>query len=177
MIKKNCCSKIFAADGNPLQPTGGVNTKPWKEWVSDFEPSSDPHLPMKCQSEGGELALFLCIRNSVAHDIGVLSTSCHPCFMCVVCCFDSRRLSNLHSSLSLQSFTPFLNFHLRFQCGSVRREVPCALPRMRSLTFWSTTPLSHSEGECLAGEGWDIKSDVRSDAWVGCPAFFLVARV
>ena len=31
---------------------------------------------------------------------------------------------------------------LRLLCGSVRGEISCALPRMRSLALWSTTPLS-----------------------------------
>ena len=34
------------------------------------------------------------------------------------------------------------DLHLHLRCGSVRREVPCALPRMRSMTLWSSTALS-----------------------------------
>ena len=45
-----------------------------------------------------------------------------------------------HSLSHLLLHPPELHLHL--PCGSVRRELPCALPRMRSLTLWSTTPLS-----------------------------------
>ena len=57
-------------------------------------------------------------------------------------CLTSLRLSTLHShSLShLLLHPPHLSLHLL--CGSVRRETPCALPRMGSLAFLSTTPLS-----------------------------------
>ena len=42
--------------------------------------------------------------------------------------------------LSLLLHPPDLSLHLL--CGSVRSWTPCALPRMRSLTLWSTTRLS-----------------------------------
>ena len=61
-------------------------------------------------------------------------------------CLTSLRLSTLHSAQSLSHLPLHLpDLHLHFLCGSVRREIPCALPRMRSLTLWSTTPLTSYE--------------------------------
>ena len=60
-------------------------------------------------------------------------------WLCVLILFDSP-LCTLHSL----SHLPFhsLDLHLHLPCGSVRREVPCALPRMRSSALCPTTPLS-----------------------------------
>ena len=63
----------------------------------------------------------------------------HALCVVVLNLFDSP-LCTLHSLSHFVLHPPDL--HLHFQCGSVRREVPCALPRMRSLTLLSTTPLS-----------------------------------
>ena len=88
--------------------------------------------------------VFARMFDSVARDIGsrCLSASRHPCFMhlCVWPFFDSPRWT-LQSLSHLLLHPP--DFPLHLLCGSVRREVPCALPRLRSLTLWSTTPLSH----------------------------------
>ena len=59
-----------------------------------------------------------------------------------LCVPTSLRLSTLPlPSLSHLPLHP-PDLHLHLPCVSVRREFPCALPRMRSLTLWSTTPLS-----------------------------------
>ena len=58
-----------------------------------------------------------------------------------LCVLISLRLSTLHSSQSLYPHHP-PDLQLHLLCGSVRREVPCALPRMSSLTLWSTTLIS-----------------------------------
>ena len=63
--------------------------------------------------------------------------------LCVWLIFASP-LCTLHSLSHLLLHPPDLSLHLL--CGSVRREIPCAHPRMRSLAFWSTTPLSHKAG-------------------------------
>ena len=60
-------------------------------------------------------------------------------WLCVLILFDSP-LCTLHSLSHLPFHSPDLHLHL--PCGWVRREFPCALPRMRNLTLWSTTPLS-----------------------------------
>ena len=59
-------------------------------------------------------------------------------------CLTSLRLSILHclSHLLLHS----LNLHLHLPCGSVRSEVPCALPRMRSLNSLVNNALSQFLG-------------------------------
>ena len=51
------------------------------------------------------------------------------------------------------SHLPFhsLDLHLQLPRGSVRREVPCALPRMRSKALWPTTPLTHFVHRVSAG--------------------------
>ena len=80
--------------------------------------------------------------NSVARDIEPSVSARHPIHVSCAC------VSDLSSTLHFALFTvshlllhpPDLHFH--FQCGSVRREIPCALPRMRSLTLLSTTRLS-----------------------------------
>ena len=59
--------------------------------------------------------------------------------LCVWLLFDST-LCTLHSLSHLLLHPPDLHLHLL--SGSVRREFSCALPRMRSLTLWSTTLLS-----------------------------------
>ena len=55
--------------------------------------------------------------------------------------FDSP-LCTLHSLSHLLLHPLDLQLHPHLPCGSVRREVPCALPGMRSLTLLSTTHLS-----------------------------------
>ena len=59
--------------------------------------------------------------------------------LCVWSLFDPP-LRTLHRLSHLLLHPPDLLLH--FPCGSVRREIPCALPRMRSLASWSTTLLS-----------------------------------
>ena len=58
-------------------------------------------------------------------------------------------VSDLSSTLHFALFTVSLIFyfithdlHVHLQCGSGRRELPCSLPRKRSLTLWSTALLS-----------------------------------
>ena len=58
-------------------------------------------------------------------------------------CLTSLRL--LHFALftvSLMFYFITHDLHIHFQCGSGRRELPCSLPRKRSLTLWSTALLS-----------------------------------
>ena len=95
-----------------------------------------------CNLHTSHFLVFLCTHNSVARDIGsrCLRTSSHPCFMRSVWSLFNSPLCTRHSLSHLLLHLPDL--HLHFQCGLVWREVPCALPRMRSLTLWSTTPLS-----------------------------------
>ena len=60
----------------------------------------------------------------------------------VVVRLDSLRLSTLHSSFNSPIFyfnPPDLSLHL--PCGSVRRQIPCAFPRMRSPNFYRWLPL------------------------------------
>ena len=59
-------------------------------------------------------------------------------------------VSDFSSTLHFALFTISLIFYfipphlpLHLLCGSVLREFSSVLPRMRSLTLWSTTPLSH----------------------------------
>ena len=59
--------------------------------------------------------------------------------LCVWPLFDTPHCT-LHSLFHLLLHPPDLHLHLL--CGSLRREFPCALPRKRSLTLWSATPLS-----------------------------------
>ena len=60
-----------------------------------------------------------------------------------VCLLISLRLSTLHSLQSLSSsFFILLIFIFIFYLGRFGREVPCALPRMRSWALWPTTHLS-----------------------------------
>ena len=59
-----------------------------------------------------------------------------------LCVLISLRHSILHSSQSLSSSTSSSWSFLHLLCGSVRSKTLCALPRMRSLALWSTTPLS-----------------------------------
>ena len=80
---------------------------------------------------------------NVVRDIGSrwLSASLHPCFMRSVC---SDLSSTLHFALftvSLIFLFILLIFIFIFHVGRFG-EVPCALPRMRSLALWPTTPLS-----------------------------------
>ena len=76
-------------------------------------------------------------HDNVSHDIGsrCLCASSHPCVMrlCVWPLFYSP-LCTLHSLSHLLLHPPDLSLHLL--CGSVRREIPCALPRMKSLALW-----------------------------------------
>ena len=58
----------------------------------------------------------------------------------VVVRLDLSSTLHFHSLSHLPFHSPDLPLHL--PCGSVRREVPCALPRMRSWALWPTTPLS-----------------------------------
>ena len=84
--------------------------------------------------------------------------------------FDSP-LCTLHS-------LSHLLLHLHLLCGSVRREFPCALPRMRSLTLWSTTPLSQHWGEVQRtherieeSRSWVSASEVEKEvSWVSLQA-------
>ena len=87
--------------------------------------------------------MFLCTHNSVARDIG--SSGCPHRVIHVSCAVFVLTLSDspfctLHSLSHLLLHPPGLHLHLL--CGSVRREFPCVLPRMRSLTLWSTALLS-----------------------------------
>ena len=58
------------------------------------------------------------------------SSRCHPHVVVVLILFDL--LLSVLSIVSLISFFHSLVLHLHLPCGLVRREVPCALPRMRS---------------------------------------------
>ena len=59
----------------------------------------------------------------------------------VLILFDSP-FCTLHRLSHLPFHSPDLHLHLHFLCGLVRREVHCALPRMRSWALWPTTILS-----------------------------------
>ena len=116
--------RSFTADSNLLQPTGV-----WTE---------HPHT--------SHFLVFVRTHDIVSHDIGsrCQCASYHPCVMllCVWSLFDP--LFALFICLShLLLHLPDLSLHLL--CGSVRSKTPCALPRMRSLALWPTTPLSQMQ--------------------------------
>ena len=128
-FEKNVVARSFTANSNLLQPTGSVNRTP--SHVTLFS----------------SLHACLTVSHVTLAQGSRLKVSCassHPCFMRLSGCafwslFDSP-FCTLHNFSHLLLHPP--NLHHHFLCGSVRREVPCALPRMRSLTLWSTMPLS-----------------------------------
>ena len=63
----------------------------------------------------------------------------HPHGVVVFVLFDSP-LCSLHRFCHLPLHSPDLPLHPHLPCGSVRRGVPCALSRLRSLTLSSTQP-------------------------------------
>ena len=74
----------------------------------------------------------------------------HPLHVSCAC------VSDLSSTLPFALFTVspifyfiLLIFHFVFYVGPFGVKPPCALPRMRSLAPWSTTPLSQLEQVCL----------------------------
>ena len=120
-----CCSQIvYTADDNLLQTTGWVN--------------NTPHT--------SHFLVFLCTHNSVAHDIGsrcvahVIPSMSHAHRVVVLILFDSP-LCTLHSLSHLLLHPPDL--HLHIPCGSVRREVPCALPRKPDSFVYNATLTSY----------------------------------
>ena len=87
--------------------------------------------------------MFARTHFNVARDIGSRCSARHVIHVSCACVFDFS--STLHFALFTVSLIIYFispNLHLHLLCGSVRREIPCALPRMRGLTLWSTTPLS-----------------------------------
>ena len=67
----------------------------------------------------------------------------HTIHVSCACVFDLSSTLSSHSSFVSPIFCfILLIFSLHLLCGSVRREVPCALQRMTGLALWSTTPLS-----------------------------------
>ena len=66
----------------------------------------------------------------------------HTIHVSCVCVFDlSSTLSSHSSFVSPIFYFILLIFHFIFSVGE---QEPCALPRMRSLSLWSTTPLSQA---------------------------------
>ena len=102
-----------------------------------------------CEQNTLTLHIFSCFSAliTVSHVTLAQGSSAHHVIhaSCAVVRFDlSSTLHSARFTVSLIFYFILLIFHshLHFPCGSVRREFPCALPRRRSLTFWSTTPLS-----------------------------------
>ena len=122
--KKSVVVRSFTADGNLLQPTGCVNRTP-------------SHVTFSRVFS----ALVTVSHMTLAQ--GVLRTSSHvSCAHVVVLILFDSPFCTLHRLSHLPPHSPDLHLHYHLPCGSVRREVPCALSRMRSLTLLSTTPLS-----------------------------------
>ena len=93
----------------------------------------------------------LCTHNNVARDIGSSVSVRHLIHVSCACVSDLS--STLHFALftvSLILYFILLIFHFIFYVGRFGDKIPCALPRMRSLTLWSTTPLS----QFLVRSGW-----------------------
>ena len=121
-------ARSFTADGNLLQPTGGVNSTP-----------SHVTFSRVCAH----------VLWSVArHWLKCMCASYHPCLtrLCVWSHFDPLFALFIYLSHLLLHLLDHL---LHLPCGLVRSKIPCALRRMRSLALWSTTLLSH-----LASHGW-----------------------
>ena len=120
--KKRVVERSFTADGNLLQPTGVL--------------TEHPHT--------SHFLVFARMFNSVARDIGSRCSARHTIHVSRACVSDFSStlhfVCTLHALSHLLLHPPDLPLHLL--CGSVRREFPCVLPRMRSLTLWSTTLLS-----------------------------------
>ena len=77
----------------------------------------------------------------------------HTIHVSCACVFDLSSTLSSHSSGRLTHLLlhpPDLSLHLL--CGSVRREISCALPRMRSLALWSTTRLSQFPQNSMVGQ-------------------------
>ena len=65
----------------------------------------------------------------------------HTIHVSCACVFDLSSTLSSHSSFVSPIFYFILSLHLLCGIGSEINPI-CALPRMRSLAFWSTTPLS-----------------------------------
>ena len=67
----------------------------------------------------------------------------HTIHVSCACMFDLSSTLSSHSSFVFPIFCFFLLiFHFIFYVDRFGAKNPCALPRMRSLALWSTTPLS-----------------------------------
>ena len=119
--------RSFTADGNLLQPMDCVNRTTSHVTCSRVFSAliTVSHMTL---AQGSRC---------VAH---VIPSMFHVVVVLIL--FDSP-FCTLHRLSHLPPHSPDLHLHSHLSCGSVRREVPCALSRMRSLTLFSTTPLSH----------------------------------
>ena len=132
-------ARSFTADGNLLQPTECVNRT-----------AHTTHFLM-----------FLCTHDNVARDIGSRCSVLHIIHVSCACVFDFSSTHHFALFICLSHLLLYPpNLHLHLLYGSVRREFTCALPRMRSLTLWSTTPLWQQwDGD---PSGWrDYQQEVR----------------
>ena len=120
LFSKFLVARSFTADGNLLQPT-------------------------ECEQNTSHFTLFSCLRArvTICHTtsaqvfVRVISSMFHAP-VCLIALRPSLR--TLPLSLPSSTYPPDLLLHV--PCGCCRSKIPCALRRMRSLAFWSTTPLS-----------------------------------
>ena len=149
-------ARSFTADGNLLQPTGGVNSTPH---TSTF------------------LLVFARMFNNVSPDIGsrCKCASSHPCVMRLCVSSLSSGLSSHSSLVSPVFYFIFLNLDFLLfplPCGCPRSKIPCAFLTMRSLA--NNAPLTNSacarvSGSVFVGvKWWCWYGDHRARSYVRC---------
>ena len=119
-------------------------------------PRSGCRFGEKCEQNTLTRHIFSCLRACLmmSHTILAQGVSArHTIHVSCACVFDlSSTLSSHSSFVSPIFYFILLIFNFIFCVDRFGAKTPCALPRMRSLALWSTTPVSHMKTAAKDGK-------------------------